>query len=106
MQHLAVVVMLLLLVGPAFAANPEPKATEANVLASAKQLSATECDPKKWKKQSEFVGCTFWAAFIDGEWWVTKVYDFEHQGQRTHASGGSIYIFSRTGKLIKMVGGM
>lgn len=100
------IAMVSLLTLSACAAQPKPVATEAEVLATAKQMSARECDPKQQSQVNKFLGCTYWAAFIQSQWWVTRVYDFEYKGQRTHASGGSIFIFSPAGKFIKVVGGM
>ena len=100
------IVVLSVLAAPTSVAQPEAQATKAQVLATAKQMSAQDCDPQRHPQQDKMLGCTYWAAFIEGQWWVTRVYDFEYKGQRTHASGGVILIFDRSGKFVKTVGGM
>lgn len=108
MKYAFAILVLPVLAANACAAQPQPAASESEVLVAAKQLSAQDCAPRGWSEQHEerMVGCSYSAAFIEGQWWVTQVYDFEYRGKRAHASGGNIYIFNRAGRFVKIVRGM
>lgn len=104
MRHLRAIAMLSAFALAACAANPKPIASESEILAAAKRLSARDCAPGMHPKERA-VGCRYSATFTDGRWQVRRIYKVVDRGQRVGTSDDLIYIFDRTGKLIKVVGG-
>lgn len=105
MRYARAIVMLSALAVTACAAQLKPIASESDVLAATKRLSAQDCDPSMHPGE-RMVGCRYSAAFIKGQWQVLRVYEVEYRGERVGTSGGLIYIFDRTGKFVKIIGGM
>jgi hypothetical protein len=105
MRYVPAIIMLSALAVTACAAQLKPIASESDVLAATKRLSAQDCDPSMHPRE-KMVGCRYSAAFIKGQWQVLRVYEVEYHGERVGTSGGLIYIFDRTGKLVQVVGGM
>ena len=105
MRYVSSIVAFSALVLAACAAQPRPIASESDVLAATKRMSAQDCDPSAHPRQ-QIVGCRYSAAFIKGEWQVLRVYEVEYRGERVGVSGGLTYIFDRTGKFVKIIGGM
>jgi hypothetical protein len=105
MTYAHAIVLLSALSVAACTAQLKPTASESDVLAATKRLSAQDCDPSMHPRE-EMVGCRYSAAFIEGEWQVLRVYEVEYHGERVGVSGGLIYIFDRTGNFVKVVGGM
>jgi hypothetical protein len=97
--------MLTVVAIAACAAQPKPVASESDVLAATKRMSAQDCDPSM-HPELRMVGCRYSAAFIKGKWQVLRVYEVEYHGERVGVSGGVIYIFDPSGKFIQIVGGM
>ncbi len=87
----------------AFAEEAAPKATEEDVIASAKQLSATECTPPKNRNGLRIAGCEYDASFQDGKWGVRVDTLFvARDGSHSRMPGGqAIYLFSAEGKFLE-----
>jgi hypothetical protein len=81
------------------------RASEQEILATVKRLSAKDCEPRS-AGSLQIVGCDYAPAFIGGEWQVLVIYALNEGGKRTHPSGGNLYILNAAGDFIKIVRGM
>jgi len=95
----------------AFAEGDPPNATQATqeqVIAAAKQLSAPDCTPPKNRNGLRIAGCEYEASFQEGKWGV-RVNTLFVTGGGSHSSvpgGQAIYLFSAEGKFLERMTSM
>jgi hypothetical protein len=90
----------------ACASQPTRKASESEILATTKQLTAKDCHPQGRSNVEHVSGCTYSPTFINGEWNVDVTYIMvDKNGKRLLPFGaGAMYFFDSAGKFIKIIG--
>jgi hypothetical protein len=85
-----------------------PQATQEEVIASAKQLSAPDCTPPKNRNGLRIAGCEYEASFLEGKWGVrVNTLFVARDGSHSSMPGGqAIYLFSAEGKFLERMTSM
>ena len=89
------------------ASPPARKASESEVLAATKQLTAKDCRPHGGSEAVHVSGCKYSPSFANGQWRVVVLYLMaDKSGNRVFPFGAdATYVFDISGKFIKVIGG-
>ena len=102
---------VLLLVGggsSAFASGYEKRASEQEILATAKQLSSKDCTPPRDSSGLPIAGCRYSATFARGQWsvLVSTLYVGQDGTAGFTPGGDFLYLFQADGKFLERSRGM